>query len=108
MQPVSCDEGDALAIRVPRSWNRPHMVTFGGVNKFFARTATGKYPMSVDEIRRAFSEQSELGQRIREWRSHRADLVACGKGPANMAGEVTMLFHVIPADAFSGGVLRET
>ena len=64
--------------------------------------------MSVDEIRRAFSEQSELGQRIREWRSHRADLVACGKGPANMAGEVTMLFHVIPADAFSGGVLRET
>lgn len=108
MQPVSCDEGDALVIRVPRSWNRPHMVTAGGVNKFFARAATGKYPMSVDEIGRAFSEQSELGERIREWRSHRAELLALGKGPAPLASEVAMLFHVIPADSFSRGLLRGT
>ena len=108
MQPVSCDEGDALVVRVPRSWNKPHMVTAGGVNKFLARAATGKYPMSVDEIGRAFSEQSELGERIQEWRSHRADLLARGKGPAQLAGAVTMLFHVIPADALSGGILRQS
>ena len=108
MRAVSCDAGEALVIRVPRSWSKPHMVTAGGVNKFFARAATGKYPMSVDEIGRAFSEQSELGERIQEWRSHRADLVAQGKGPAHLAGAVTMLLHVIPADAFSGGILRQS
>ena len=36
MQPVTCPQGDVLVIRVPRSRNKPHMVTFGGVDKFFA------------------------------------------------------------------------
>jgi hypothetical protein len=108
MQPVSCPDGDVLVIRIPRSWNKPHMVTIGGVNKFFGRTATGKYPMSVDEIGRAFSERSELREAIELWRSRRAKLVARGVGPVQLAGAVTMLFHAIPASAFTRDVLRET
>ncbi len=108
MRTVSCTDGDVLVVRVPASWNKPHMVKFGGVNKFFGRAATGKYPMSVDEIGRAFSEQRELGETIRRWRSHRADLVARGEGPVAIAGMVTTLFHVIPASAFSHTILRES
>ncbi len=108
MQPVSCPDGDVLVIRIPRSWNKPHMVTIGGVNKFFGRTATGKYPMSVDEIGRAFSERSELREAIERWRSHRAELVTRGVGPVQLAGAVTMLFHAIPASAFTRDVLRQT
>lgn len=44
MQAVSHPKGDVLVIRIPRSWNRPHMVTFHETNKFFGRVATGKYP----------------------------------------------------------------
>lgn len=108
MRTVSCPDGDVLVIRVPASWNKPHMVKFGGVNKFFGRTTTGKYPMSVDEIGRVFSEQRELGEIIRRWRSDRADLVARNEGPVTMAGTVTTLFHVIPASAFSHTTLRQS
>ncbi len=108
MRAVSCPDGYVLVIRVPASWNKPHMVKFGGVNKFFGRTATGKYPMSVDEIGSVFSEQRELGETLRRWRSNRADLVARGECPVAMAGTVTTLFHVIPASAFSRTILRES
>ncbi len=108
MQSVNCQDGDVLVIRVPRSWNKPHMVTIGGINKFFGRAGTGKSPMSVDEIGMAFSEQSELRETIERWRSHRAELAALGKGPVGLTGEVAMLFHVIPADSFRRGVLRDT
>ena len=51
---LQSDEGDALVIRVPRSWNGPHMVTFHSVNKCFSRNSTGKFPMDVYQIGRAF------------------------------------------------------
>lgn len=108
MQHVVCPDGAVLVIRIPKSWNRPHMVTFGGVNKFFGRTTTGKYPMSVGEIGRVFSEQSELTDRIAQWRSHRAGITSRNAGPIPVHGPVTMLFHVIPASAFSKDVLRQS
>ncbi|MFP5267589.1 MAG: helix-turn-helix domain-containing protein [Acidobacteriota bacterium] len=108
MQAVNCPGGDVVVIRVPNSWNRPHMVTIGGVNKFFGRTATGKYPMSVDEISRAFSGQRELGETIRRWRMKRVALIARDRGPVSLSGDVKTLFHVIPASAFSSSILRES
>jgi hypothetical protein len=108
MQMVSHQDGDVLVIRVPRSWSKPHMVIIDGTNKFFGRVATGKYPMSVDEIRRAFSEQGELSETIARWRSHRVELAQANKGPTPLASEVTLLFHVIPASAFTRQDLRET
>jgi hypothetical protein len=108
MRHVICPDGDVLVIRVPHSWNRPHMVTLGGVNRFVGRAPTGKYPMSVDEIRRAFSEQRELSETIDNWRSNRADLASRNEGPVIFASNVIMLFHVIPASAFSREPLRET
>lgn len=74
MQPVICSSGVVLVVRVPRSWNRPHMVTIDKANKFYGRVSTGKYLMSVDEVRRAFSEQGECGMQsiagdLRERRS---------------------------------------
>ena len=108
MQSVTCPDGDALVIRVPQSWNRPHLVAFGGANKFYGRVSTGKYPMSVEEIGRAFSERRELHEAIEHWRAHRTELASLSNGPVPMASEVTMLFHVMPASAFNREVLRHT
>jgi hypothetical protein len=106
MQHVSCPQGDVLVIRVPQSWNRPHMVTFDGVNRFFGRSSTGRYLMSVEQIGRAFSEQRELSETIERWRKHRAELASKNAGPIALASEVTMLFHVMPASAFNRELLR--
>ena len=110
MAPLTLPEGQVLVIRVPRSWNRPHMVTIDAVNKFYRRTGTQKYLMSVDEIRRAFSEQAELSRSVKLWRSDRAQLIAHGSGPVpSLAGEATLLFHVVPVSSFTiDNVLTES
>jgi hypothetical protein len=108
MQPVTCPQGDVLVIRVPRSWNKPHMVTFGGVDKFFGRAATGRFPMRVDEIGRTFYEQRELGETIERWRLRRVEMAKNGKGPIGFPDGPAMLFHAIPASAFVRDPLRES
>ena len=72
---VHCDGGDALVVRVPASRSKPHMVTYEGVDRFYKRAWTVSYKMSLDEIRRAFSEQGELREAIAAWRAHRVDLI---------------------------------
>lgn len=101
---VRCSDGDALVVRVPTSRNKPHMVTMGGVDRFYKRTGTVSHKMSWDEIRRAFSEQGELRETIAAWRDHRSNLIEEGRGPVLLSNNVAMLFHVIPADAFTHGL----
>jgi hypothetical protein len=106
MAPLSCEDGDVLVIRVPKSWNRPHMVTIGSTNKFYARVGATKYLMSVDEIGRAFSEQSDLSRAIEQWRMSRAQRLSIQNGgPVPLSSEVVFLFHVIPAESFTRTVL---
>lgn len=107
MQEIACPDGDVLVVRIPKSWNKPHMVTIGSVNKFYGRNAAGKYLMSVDEIGRVFFEQGELTDTISRWRLHRAEMILRNEGPSPVTGPVTMLFHVIPASAFSKDLLRQ-
>jgi hypothetical protein len=104
---VRCSGGDALVVRVPASRSKPHMVTMGGVDRFYKRTGTVSHKMSLDEIRRAFSEQGELREAIAAWRAHRVDLVEQRRGPVLLSDNVVMLFHVIPADAFTPGAFTE-
>lgn len=106
MRSISLQDGDVLVLRIPRSWGKPHMVTIGGVNRFCGRVSTGKYPMSVDEIGRAFSGRWELGGAIRKWRSKRTELALTGEGPIPTQPKVTFLFHAIPASALVEDVLR--
>ena len=104
---VRCLAGDALVVRVPVTRSKPHIVTMGGVDRFYKRTGTVSHKMSWDEIRRAFSEQSELREAIAKWRAHRVELIEQKRGPVLLKEDVVMLFHVIPADAFTPGAFTE-
>lgn len=107
MKPVSCNGGDVLVIRIPSSWNRPHLVTMGKADRFYKRTGATSNPMNVDEIRRAFSEQGELRETVARWREHRTDLIEQSRGPVALSSGVVVLFHVIPAEAFAPGAFTE-
>ena len=98
---LTCGDRTVLVLSVPRSWNAPHMVTFKQANKFYGRVTSGKYPMSIDEIRRSFSQGAELGEAIRAWRRHRFALLKENAGPVDLQRGPTMLLHVIPASAFA-------
>jgi len=108
LKPISCRDGDALVVRIPSSWNKPHLVTIGGVDRFYKRTGTTNNPMNVEEIRRAFLEQGELRETIARWRQHRVELIDLGPAPVVLASGVITLFHVIPSDAFTPGAFTQS
>ena len=43
--------GNVLIVRVPRSYNPPHRIIRQGSNRFWARSAAGKYEPDVSELR---------------------------------------------------------
>jgi len=53
-------DGCVIVIRIPKSWNYPHMVTYKNHSRFYSRNSAGKYPLDVTEIRSAFIASESL------------------------------------------------
>jgi hypothetical protein len=93
------DEGPVIVVRVPRSLNAPHMVTFNEFNRFFARHSGGRYAMNVREIRQAFLASDILPERIRSFRNERVTAIVNGDLPAPLTPEAKIILHVVPFSA---------
>ena len=63
--------GFALVIRVPRSWNSPHVVRHRSHWRFYARNSAGVYSMNVTDVRTAFLLSDTLAQRLDAFREER-------------------------------------
>ncbi len=93
-------EGPVLIIRVPRSWAAPHMVTFKGTSKFFARSSAGKFQMDVDELRTAFEGAGRLPERITNWRTERIGRIIANEGPFQLGEDGRLVIHLVPMAHF--------
>lgn len=60
-----------IAVRTPRSLRAPHMVTFRGMNQFWARHDRQKSPMSIDEIREACLKAEGLMEKLERFLERR-------------------------------------
>jgi hypothetical protein len=63
--------GFALVIRVPRSWNAPHVVRHRSHWRFYARNSAGVFAMNVTDLRTAFLLSDTLVQRLEAFRQER-------------------------------------
>ena len=100
-QPVRLENGEhALVLRIPRSFARPHVVTYKNHWKFYARTSNGKYQMDVDEVRRAFVLSESVADRIRAFRAERLSRVVSRETPVRIKGTGRVVLHVVPISAF--------
>ena len=90
----------ALVLRVPRSFSRPHVVTFRGHWASYSRSSAGKYPMDVGEVRRAFVLSEGVADRIRAFRAERLSRVVAGETPVAIEGTSRVVLHVLPISAF--------
>ncbi len=63
--------GFALVIRVPKSWNSPHVVRHRNHWRFYARNSAGVYAMNVTDLRTAFLLSDTLGEKLRAFREER-------------------------------------
>ena len=89
-----------VILRVRQSWNPPHMVTFRGHDKFYARDSTGKHPLDVSELRTIFELSGTTGERIRQFRVDRVSKIISGE-TAELDDSPKTILHIVPLSAFS-------
>ena len=91
----------ALMIRIPKSWTGPHRVSFKGHDKFYSRSANGKYPMDVGELRIAFNLSETITERIRRFREDRISKIFANETPVPSYGTAKIVLHLIPVISFN-------
>ncbi len=91
----------AVVIRVPKSFASPHMVTYGGASRFYARNSNGKCQLDVDEIRAAFLLSEKIEERIRNFRLDRIARIVAGETPVPLREWPKVVLHVVPLAGFS-------
>ena len=85
VHPVPLSSGrTAIVIHVRKSFASPHMVTFGGSSRFYARNSNGKYRLDVDEIRSAFLLSDSIAERVRQFRLDRIAKMMADETPVTV------------------------
>ncbi len=93
-------KGPILLVQVLRSWAAPHIVTLGGIHRFYARGERGKYLMDWHQIRSSFAVSESLPEKVRAFRHERLARIADGESlPTEMAGSARAVLHVFPISA---------
>ncbi|MBW4598014.1 MAG: ATP-binding protein [Brasilonema angustatum HA4187-MV1] len=96
-------DGSVIVIRVPQSWNSPHMVTFKNHSRFYSRNSAGKYPLDVTEIRSAFIVSESLTERIRQFRTERIAKIIADETPVQLEHNSKIVLHLLPIGCFTSG-----
>ncbi|MBB3540797.1 ATP-binding protein [Rhizobium sp. BK399] len=96
----------AYVIRVPRSWNPPHRVSYQNTNRFYLRSTAGAHEASVEELRAVFANGADMREKITSFVSHRNTKITNNQGVVPLAqgpgAEGRLVLHLLPFAAFSG------
>lgn len=71
-----------ICVRIPRSLRAPHLVTFKGLNQFWARHDRQKAPMSIHEVRDVCLRVEGLMERLERFLEKRKREILEESGPA--------------------------
>jgi len=99
------EEKNVLIIRIPKSWNSPHQVTFRGTDKFYTRSNNGKYKLDIVELRNAFIASESLKQNILDFKNSRISNIISDDGFAPLKNQGKIIIHLIPFISFETGRL---
>jgi hypothetical protein len=106
-KPLQLRNGNyALIIHVSQSYGAPHMVTYQGASRFYARQSNGKYLLDVHQLRQAFLLSGTVAERIRDFRLERVARIGSGEVPIPLErGKAKLIVHVVPVMSFSTNFL---
>lgn len=90
-----------LVIRIFKSWISPHRVSFKGHDKFYSRSANGKYPLDVAELRVAFTLSETIVDKIRRFRENRISNIFANETPVPFYDSAKIVLHLIPIISFN-------
>jgi hypothetical protein len=89
-----------VIIRIARSFYLPHRVTFGGSNRFFMRSSSGKYQPNVQELRELFNATPKFIKRAEELRLDRISEII-HQPPVTLSSKRLLIMHLIPNSTFN-------
>jgi hypothetical protein len=89
-----------LIMRIPKSWNSPHCVTYNHHEKFYARNNSGKYKMDIPELRAAFILSETIIDKIKNFREERISKIFSGEAIMPFYDNAKMVLHLIPLSSF--------
>ena len=92
--------GNAIVVRIPKSWNPPHRVRARNTNRFYIRNSGGAHEASVEELRSLFNESQAMEDRVRSFRTERLAKISTGEGSMPIVGGGRLILHVVPLSAF--------
>ncbi|MGK9287019.1 AlbA family DNA-binding domain-containing protein [Sinorhizobium meliloti] len=99
--------GFVYIVRVPRSWNPPHRVSYQNTNRFYLRSSAGAHEASVEELRAVFSNGADMREKMAAYINERTHKVGENAGVVPLAHgpglEGRLVLHVLPFAAFAGG-----
>lgn len=96
---------DILLLRIPKSWNSPHQVTFKGTDKFYTRGTNGKYKLDVGELRNAFLYSNSVTEKIRKLREDRLLKIIAHETPIIMRENAKIVLHIMPVNSFASDAI---
>ena len=100
---IPYDGEELLAVWVPASWQAPHMMILEGSRRFYGRSSTSSYPLSVTEIRNIVLGRNEAPTRIRAFHLERVNKVRSGDTPVPLRERAYFVMHVVPINEFMSG-----
>ena len=99
--------GFVYLIRIPRSWNPPHRVSFQNSNRFYLRSSAGAHEANVEELRAVFANGADMRDRMSNYVRDRVQKIADNEGVVPLAqdndADGRLVVHILPFAAFSGG-----
>jgi hypothetical protein len=98
------DGKSVLILRVPRSWNPPHRVTFQGINKFYTRHSAGVHEPSLEELRAMFTYSDTALEKARLFRNERVNAVISGEGLRPLVSGGRLFIHIVPVASVMGAL----
>lgn len=94
------EQGSVLVVRVPQSWNSPHMIKASP--SFYVRSNNGNNPLGTQEIRQAFLLSQTIEGRMRAFRDERLARILSDEGAVPLTEGPKAVFHILPFSSFAG------
>jgi hypothetical protein len=92
----------AIVLRIPKSWNPPHQVTFQKAFRFYGRDTNSKYQLDVDELRSMYSLSESVAEKVRLFKVDRVAQIVAGQAPTALGPGAKMITHILPLSSFAG------
>jgi len=91
----------AVVVRIPRSFNPPHMVVLGGHRRFYGRTSSGTIPLNVEELKHLFLLSATTAERVRDFRAGRLAKILANEASVPLIDGIKIVLHLVPFDSLT-------